>query len=490
MGSDKEPAGDPADLDEWLDYGAGLEPEPLRRLDWLVGIAGVLGLATLIGLIALWPGSGFRQPLRELSALGVPSEFYAATVTNVVIGPCAGLDTVECATVGFELAAGPDVGYVHTQEFGESPTTPTFAVGQSVILSYLSPNAIVREIVDRPCSFDDTQTCRILALVFDSTGDPQYAEYELFPGETGPEFFVAGRVIAEFVEGEAGELEVFNVSGLSPSRQYQFADFQRRSTLLWLAVAFAVVVVVLGGWRGAAALGGLVASVAVLLVFVLPAILDGRSPVLVAVVGAATIAFVALYTAHGFSRMTTVALIGTLAALMLTALLSVLVVGIAEFTGFVTEESALLTLFDDIDVRGLLLAGIVLGAAGAIDDVTVTQASAVWELRAANPGLTSSQLFGRGLRIGRDHIASTVNTLLLAYAGAALPLLVLFVLSEQSLGTVANSEVVAVEIVRTLVGSIGLVAAVPLTTWMAAIASTPRPASGAGTAPATDGGAS
>ena len=195
---------------------------------------------------------------------------------------------------------------------------------------------------------------------------------------------------------------------------------------------------------------------------------------MVAVVGAATIAFVALYTAHGFSRMTTVALIGTLAALILTALLSFLVVGIAEFTGFVTEESALLTLFDDIDVRGLLLAGIVLGAAGAIDDVTVTQASAVWELRAANPELTSAELFSRGLRIGRDHIASTVNTLLLAYAGAALPLLVLFVLSEQSLGTVANSEVVAVEIVRTLVGSIGLVAAVPFTTWMAAIASTPR----------------
>ena len=141
---------------------------------------------------------------------------------------------------------------------------------------------------------------------------------------------------------------------------------------------------------------------------------------------------------------------------------------VANFTGLVTEESSLLTLFEGIDVRGLLLAGIVLGSAGAIDDVTVTQASAVWELRAANPSLGSGELFRRGLRVGRDHIASTVNTLLLAYAGASLPLLVLFVLSAQSLGTVANSEVVAVEIARTLVGSIGLVAAVPFTTWMAA----------------------
>jgi uncharacterized membrane protein len=213
----------------------------------------------------------------------------------------------------------------------------------------------------------------------------------------------------------------------------------------------------------------------VLLIFILPAILDGRSPVLVAVFGSAAIAFLALYAAHGFTRMTTVALIGTLAALTLTAVLSGMVVGFASFTGFTSDEASLLTLFEGIDVRGLLLAGIVLGAAGAIDDVTVTQASAVWELKAANPAFQVTELFRRGLRVGRDHIASTVNTLLLAYAGASLPLLVLFVLSEQSLGTVANSEVMAVEIVRTLVGSIGLVAAVPFTTWLAAVTAHSRP---------------
>jgi uncharacterized membrane protein len=166
--------------------------------------------------------------------------------------------------------------------------------------------------------------------------------------------------------------------------------------------------------------------------------------------------------------MTTVALLGTLAALTLTASLSALVVVTANLTGFASEEATLLTLFEGLDIRGLLLAGVVLGAAGAIDDVTVTQASAVAELKAANRGMPFAELFASGLRIGRDHIASTVNTLLLAYAGASLPLLVLFVLSEQSLGAIANSEVVAVEIVRTLVGSIGLVASVPITTWLAA----------------------
>lgn len=190
---------------------------------------------------------------------------------------------------------------------------------------------------------------------------------------------------------------------------------------------------------------------------------------LVAVVGAAAIAYLALYLAHGFSLMTTVALLGTLASLALTALLSSLAVQAARVTGFTTEEALLLTLVPgQLDLRGLILGGVVLGALGAIDDVTVTQASAVWELRAAAPEMSRPRLFRAALRIGRDHIASTVNTLVLAYAGASMPLLVLFVLSRQSLGTIANSELVATEILRTLVGSIGLVASVPVTTWLAA----------------------
>ncbi len=250
--------------------------------------------------------------------------------------------------------------------------------------------------------------------------------------------------------------------------QYQYNDRQRRGILLAVAFVFAGAVVVLGRLKGLSSLVGLAGSLAILYWFVLPGILDGKPPVLIAIVGAGAIAYLVLYLAHGFRPLTTVALVGSLAALSLSAVLSSVVVQLSQLTGFSSEEATFLTLFSEgLDFRGLVLAGIVLGAMGALDDVTVTQASAVWELRAANQNMPRRKLFQAALRIGRDHIASTVNTLALAYAGAALPLLALFVLSGQSLGTLANSEEVATEIVRTLVGSIALVAAVPLTTWLA-----------------------
>lgn len=457
-----------AELDEWLQFR---EPEQQpRRWNWFTLVAVAIGLAILVGIVALWPtGNG---TLREaaLSTLGVPAEFHAAKVVRVEEAPCSGVDSLACSTVDFELIAGPQVGFVLTQEFPEGPTTPTFRVGQETVLSYLPANAVIRDTYNASCSFDPEQTCGFLSLDVGEGAEASMVEYELFPGEEVGSFFTGANVLAEYIEGEDGDLEIYSVTPESPDRQYRFADFQRRPVLIWLVLLFVGVVAWLGRWRGVAALGGLVASIVILLLFVLPAILDGRSPVLVAVFGSAAIAFVALYLAHGFTRMTTVAVIGTMAALTLTAVLSGLVVSLSEFTGLASEESSLLTLFEGVNVRGLLLAGIVLGATGAIDDVTVTQASAVWELKAANRDLRASELFSRGLRVGRDHIASMVNTLLMAYAGASLPLVVLFVLSDQSLGAVANSEVVAVEIVRTLVGSIGLVAAVPLTTWLAAIA--------------------
>ena len=260
------------------------------------------------------------------------------------------------------------------------------------------------------------------------------------------------------------------ILGYEPANDvYFYTDRDRRTTLFVLGALFALAVIALGRWRGVAALVALGASVGVLLQFIVPAVLDGRSPLMVAIVGSSAVAFIALYLSTGFNTMTTVSLLGTLAALGLTAILGWAFFEAALFTGAVSEEASYLRIVTDVvDVRGLLLGGVVIGALGAIDDMTVTQASAVWELRRANAALTRRQLFRSALRIGRDHVGSTVNTLLLAYAGASLPLLLLFVLSNQSLGTVANSEIVAVEIVRTLVGSIGLVAAVPATTWLAA----------------------
>jgi uncharacterized membrane protein len=325
---------------------------------------------------------------------------------------------------------------------------------------------------EAPCtgtSPEDGIPCQTVDFRLDEGPDTGEVVQQQFPiAETSPFFDTGDRVVLDY-QPEAD----------LPFR-YNYLDRQRRPVLLWVTVLFAVVVVALGRLRGLAALAGLLASVVVLLQFVIPAIIDGRSPVWVATVGAAAIAFVALYAAHGFNRMTTVALLGTLAALGLTAVLSSIAVGAAHFTGFTSDESFLLTLAGSIDIGGLVLAGIVLGAVGAIDDVTVTQASAVWELHRVRPDLGRLELFRSGLRVGRDHVASTVNTLLLAYAGAAMPLLLFFVLSEQSLGTVLNREIVAVEVLRTLVGSIGLVSAVPLTTWLAAALVTPGDEGGHG----------
>jgi uncharacterized membrane protein len=257
--------------------------------------------------------------------------------------------------------------------------------------------------------------------------------------------------------------------------EYVFLDPDRRSPLLALAGVFALAVVVLGRWRGASALLGLLATLLVLFLFVVPAILDGRDPLLVSLVGSVVIAFAALYLSHGVDLRTTIALLGTLGGLLCAAILAVVFMDVAEITGLASEEALFLTaLGTNLDLRGLILGGMMIGALGAIDDITVTQASAVWELRSVDPTMPRRRLLRSGMRIGRDHVASTVNTLVLAYAGASMPLLILFVLSDHPAGTVANGEIVATEIVRTLVGSLGLIASVPITTWLAVDVVSPR----------------
>ena len=192
--------------------------------------------------------------------------------------------------------------------------------------------------------------------------------------------------------------------------------------------------------------------------FVLPAILAGESALAVATVGAAVIALVIIYLAHGSRPSTTTAVLGTLAALGLTALLAVVFVEATKLTGLSSEEGTYLrgVLGSTINLRGLLLAGIMIGTLGVLNDVTVTQASAVWEIYRANPAVGVRKLYASAMRIGRDHIASTVDTLVLAYAGAALPLFLMFTVADRRLGDVVTGEIVAQEIVQTLVGSLGL----------------------------------
>ena len=256
----------------------------------------------------------------------------------------------------------------------------------------------------------------------------------------------------------------------SVTNSYYYQDRDRMSSLWWLILLFAVTVICLARVRGLLALFAMGGTVLMLVKFIAPSVLDGNDPVLVCVVAAAAIAYFSLYFTHGLSRMTTVALAGTLIALGLTLGISWIFFELAKFSGYSSEEAFVLPfLAESLDVRGLLLGGTIIAALGALDDVTVTQAATVLELSARNNELSTRQLMISGLRVGREHIASTVNTLLLAYAGSSIPLLLLFAVSEQSLGDVANSELIAIELVRTLCGSIGLVAALPITTYLAAL---------------------
>ncbi|MFG2838565.1 YibE/F family protein [Streptomyces zaomyceticus] len=317
----------------------------------------------------------------------------------------------------------------------------------------------------------DTSTPQGREAVAAQQGDCAKATVEV---TSGPE---KGRRFTEIVQPDAprqlheGQGVVVAYAPDAPrDLQYSVTDVNRKVPIAVLAGIFALVVVVVGRMRGVMALIALAVSFLILTFFILPAILQGSNPLVVAVVGSSAIMLVALYMCHGLSARTSVAVLGTLISLLLIGLLGSLFIGWASLSGNTDDNTGLIHgLYPSIDMSGLLLAGIIIGSLGVLDDVTVTQTSAVWELRQADPGMGPRALYRAAIRIGRDHIASVVNTLVLAYAGAALPLLLLFTIAQSSMGTVANSELVAEEIVRTLVGSIGLVASVPVTTALAAL---------------------
>ena len=338
------------------------------------------------------------------------------------------------------------------------------AVSQGALVGLGSERfgATVIDVIDQACSYSTStnpQDCRIIEFEVDEgrfAGQQfQFGEANLQNDAFAPDLDPGDGIIAAF----------------EPSTEFWFyGDRDRRGMLVVLAAVFALFVIALGRLRGVAALAAMAITVGVLVWFVAPSVLDGNDPLLVAVVAAAAIAFVSLYLTHGLTPTTTVALAGTLISLVLTLGLASFFFALANFTGLATDEGTLLPFIaTDLKLSSLLLGGAVLGTLGALDDVTVTQVSTVAELHRRSPELGVGQLVASGIRVGRDHIASTVNTLLLAYAGASMPLLLLFAASDQSLDKVASSELVSVEIVRTLTGSVGLVAAVPITTVLAAL---------------------
>lgn len=260
-----------------------------------------------------------------------------------------------------------------------------------------------------------------------------------------------------------------------PAAAYSFADFQRGIPLFVLALLFAVVVVAVARLRGLLALVGIAVALIVLLKFMLPALLLGRSGFAVGLVGASAIMLIVLYLAHGVSVRTTTALIGTLVGVALTSVFGLIAVHVASLTGLSSDDTGLLSaVAGPVDLLGLLTCGIVLAGLGVLNDVTITQASAVWELREANPRMPRLDLYRSAMRIGRDHIASTVYTIVFAYAGATLPSLLLIDIYHAHLSRVVVSEAIAEEIVRTLASGVGLVLAVPFTT-LIAVAAIPAP---------------
>ncbi|MDF9814336.1 YibE/F family protein [Streptomyces sp. SPB162] len=394
-------------------HGHGPVPPVSKHLRKVVAVVLVpFAAAVLAGLILLWPGG---VPQHAHTGVGFDQQTQQARVT--------GIDDIACADANGGGANAP-------QAAPSAPGTATTA----------------------------SERCAKATIEVTTGKDAGRTFTEIVHPDQTRRYTVGQGVVVAYAPDAPKEL------------QYAVTDVDRGFPLALLAGIFALAVIAVGRLRGLMALVALVISFAVLTLFILPAILHGHDPLLVAVVGGSAIMLIALYLCHGLNARTSVAVIGTLCSLFLIGILGSVFISWAHLTGNTSDETGLVhVLYPGIEIKGLLLAGVIIGSLGVLDDVTVTQTAAVWELKDADPEASWRKLYGAGMRIGRDHIASVVNTLVMAYAGAALPLLLLFSVARSGVLRVAGSELVAEEIVRTLVGSIGLVASVPLTTLLAAL---------------------
>ena len=270
---------------------------------------------------------------------------------------------------------------------------------------------------------------------------------------------------------EAGD-QVQVLASLDPQGQtvYQISDYVRRGPLLILSLLFVGITLLVSFKRGALSLLAMALTFGVVFAVILPLILAGWNPIVVSLGAALLMIPITFYFSHGFNRKTTVAVAGTLISLLVTALLAHVFISWANLSGFSSDEAGMVQAAHDgiINMQGLLLAGMILGLSGVLDDITISQSAIVQQLKEAQPSISFSELYTRAMDVGRDHIASLVNTLILVYTGAAMPLLLLFTQTARPFAEVVNYEVVAEEVVRTLVVSIGIVLSVPLTTFLAA----------------------
>ncbi|MGX7732633.1 YibE/F family protein [Rhodococcus sp. 2H158] len=382
----------------------------------VVGLLVAIGVAVFAGAVALWPSGqavDIPAPFQTTGGGAVVTE--AGTVVEQDIGPC-----------GSSSAGRPFTGDP------VPPATDAYQCQRSIVTIDSGPNEGTRTLL------------------------------EIGPGPGQPDLRV----------GE--EIRLVRQVDPSGATQYSFYDYSRGLPLALIITAFVVVIVAVARWRGLRALIGLLVAFGVLVVFMLPALLDGKPAVPVALVGGAIILYAVLYLAHGVNLRTSSALLGTLASMLLAALLSYLAIWMTHLTGLSEEQNTDVQLYlEQVSITGLLLAGFIIGSLGVLNDVTITQAASAFELAALDPTASRRKVFSSAMRVGRDHIASTVYTLVLAYAGGALPLLLLFSVAGRSISDVLTGDAVAIEVVRACVGGIALALSVPLTTGIAALLARP-----------------
>lgn len=265
-------------------------------------------------------------------------------------------------------------------------------------------------------------------------------------------------------------IKVNRLVSIDGTEYYLFQDIERRWSLAFIILIFVVLVLVLSGWQGARALGSLALSIFAILFVLTPALLKGYSPAITSLLISGVILAATLFLTHGFKARVTLAFLGTFSAVFVTCLIAWIWVDWMRLTGFSSDASVYLNFATGgtLDLSGLLLGSIIIGLLGLLDDVSITQSSVVQELKRANPAYGFWKLYRSALRVGRDHVGSLVNTLALAYVGAALPLILLYASSAENIWLSLNQEIIAAEILRIIVGSIGLVLAVPLVTALAA----------------------
>jgi uncharacterized membrane protein len=375
----------------------------------LLSALSLAAVATIIGLWILWPHSGQRPQ--------VP------------------------AAAGF---AAPGVTFPHARVTGVQPPCPIAKSGSGYRPSHTCGNITVR--LDGAAGTGAGDVTVQVA--------PEVSRSGLRAGDT-----------VQLVRAPAGQ---------GQPASYTYFTTDRRTSLFWFAAIFAAVVIAVARWRGLMALVTLGFGALMITKFMLPALLAGEAGLWVALAGSSAIMFVVLFATHGPSLRTSTALAGTLLGIAATATVGDLAVHASRLTGIADESGGTLSSFvTSLNFPGLLTCGLIVAGLGVLNDVTITQSSAVWELRSAAPEMTRRHIFVRAMRIGRDHIASTIYTIVFAYAGASLIVLLLLTIYDRPLLDLISNEAIAEELVRTLASALGLVLAVPITTGIAAAAASP-----------------